>query len=83
MEVSVAALGGYNPGKPGHYSLQARLLPGQSEVTGPGGNTTSANHGDQVTGLTTLGNTVGNNWYMLKAVKKHEAVHEKRFKPGL
>jgi len=67
----------------GHYSMQTRLLPGQHQVTGPGGNTTKANFCDQVTGLTTLGNTAGNKWYMLQAVKRHEAVHESRFKPAL
>jgi hypothetical protein len=67
----------------GRYSLQIRLLPGQSEVTGPRRNTTSANFCDQVTGLATLGNTSGNTWYMLRAVKKHEQVHKSRFVPAL
>lgn len=67
----------------GLYSMQTRLLPGQSEVTGPSGNTTKANFCDQVTGLSTLGNTVGNKWYMLNAVRVHENVHATRFKPAL
>jgi hypothetical protein len=36
-----------------------------------------------VTGLKTLGNTAGNPWYMLKAVKRHEQVHKTRFVPAL
>jgi len=67
----------------GNYSQQVRLLPGQSEVTGPGGNTTQANACAQVTGLTTLGNTAGNPWYMLSAVQAHEDVHLTRFQPAL
>jgi hypothetical protein len=67
----------------GRYSLQIRLLAGQSEVTGPKGNTTNANFCSQVTGLNTLGNTAGNPWYMLRAVKRHEQVHKKRFVPAL
>ena len=67
----------------GRYSLQIRLLPGQSEVTGPKGNTTAANFCSQVIGLTTLGNTAGNTWYMLKAVKRHEQQHKKHFIPAL
>ncbi len=67
----------------GRYSLQIRLLPGQTEVTGPKGNTTAANHCDQVVGLSTLGNTAGNTWYMLRAVKRHEQQHKKHFVPAL
>jgi len=67
----------------GNYSQQVRLLPGQTEVTGPGGNTTQANSCTQVTGLKTLGNTAGNPWYMLAAVQAHENVHLTRFKPAL
>jgi hypothetical protein len=66
----------------GRYSLQIRLLPGQTEVTGPKGNTTSANFCSQVLGLDTLGNTA-DPWYMLRAVKKHEQVHKSRFVPAL
>lgn len=67
----------------GHYSMQVRLLPGQSEITGPGGNTTQANFCDQVENLVNIGNVVGNTWYMIRAVRRHEQVHEKHFKPAL
>lgn len=67
----------------GRYSMQTRLLPGQTEVTGPAGNTTSANFCSQVTGLDTLGNTAGNPWYMIGAVRRHEQVHKSRFVPAL
>jgi hypothetical protein len=67
----------------GAYSQQTRLLPGQSEVTGPGGNSTGANYCSQVKGLKTLGNTAGNPWYILAAVKAHEDVHATRFGPAL
>jgi hypothetical protein len=89
VEVTVSAKKVGNAWQPvvkklvGRYSQQVRLLGGQSEVTGPAGNTTQANFCDQVTGLDTLGNTVGNIWYMLQAVKDHEDVHAKHFGPGL
>ena len=67
----------------GRYSMQTRLLPGQSEVTGPGGNTTKTNFCKQVSGLKALGNQVGNPWYMISAVVAHEQVHESRFLPAL
>ena len=67
----------------GHFSQQVGLLPGQSEVTGPSGNTTKANHCDQAENLAALGNVVGNTWYMKKAVKDHEDVHAAHFGPGL
>lgn len=68
----------------GHYSLQARLLPGQQEVTGPGGNTSQANFCDQVKELKALGFGAGvATWYMLNAVVKHEKVHASRFEPAL
>jgi hypothetical protein len=67
----------------GRYSQQTRLLPGQTEITGPSGNTTQANFCDQATNLASIGNTVGNGWYMIKAVKRHENVHAKHFRPGL
>lgn len=62
----------------GHYSIQTRLLPGVTEVTGPGGNTTSSNYCQQMNNLMTLGNSPV-TWYMLQAVKDHEAVHESHF----
>ena len=67
----------------GNFSQQVRLLAGQSEVTGPAGNTTKTNFCKQVQGLKTLGNTIGNPWYMLQAVKDHEDVHAAHFGPGL
>jgi hypothetical protein len=67
----------------GNFSQQVRLLAGQTEVTGPGGNTAKTNFCKQAKGLKTLGNTVGNPWYMLQAVKDHEDVHAAHFGPGL
>jgi len=67
----------------GHYSMRTRLIPGQKEVTGPAGNTTSANHCTQVQELAALGKCPGGAWYMKSAVKAHEKVHEKRLAPGL
>jgi hypothetical protein len=70
----------------GSFSQQVHLLPGppkQDEVTGPAGNTTKTNFCDQVQGLKTLGNTIGNPWYMLQAVQDHEDVHAAHFGPGL
>jgi hypothetical protein len=67
----------------GRFSMQTRLLPGQSEITGPGGNTTSANFCDQATNLSSIGNTLGNTWYVIEAVRRHEAVHAQRFAPAL
>ncbi len=67
----------------GHYSLQARLLPGQGEVTGIGGNTTVANFCKQVTDLGDLGKDPATTWYMLSAVFAHERVHEKSMLPSL
>lgn len=67
----------------GRYSLQASLLAGQKEITGPAGNTTSANFCAQCENLKSLGNTPGNTWYIRRAVVAHENVHATRFKPGL
>jgi hypothetical protein len=67
----------------GRFSMQTRLLPGQNEITGPTGNTTDANHCDQVTNLQSLGNIAGSTWYMLSAVKRHEQVHADHFLPAL
>jgi hypothetical protein len=67
----------------GHYSMQTSLLAGQTEITGPAGNTTSANFCSQCENLKSLGNTVGNTWYIIRAVVAHERVHATRFKPGL
>lgn len=61
----------------GDYSLQAQLLAGVNEVTGPGGNTTQPNHASQIGGLGSLGDTCpGDPWYMVAAVQAHEHVHE-------
>jgi len=66
----------------GDYSLQTRLLPHQTEVTGPGGNTTQANFCDQVTSLNGLTHH-SLNWFMISAVQAHEDVHLTRFQPAL
>ena len=66
----------------GHYSLRTRLVRRNAEVTGPGGNTTSANHCTQVEELNRLGKC-GGSWYMLAAVDAHEQVHEKKLAPAL
>ena len=64
----------------GNWSLQARLLPGRTEVTGIGGNTTAANYCNQINDLNSL---FGVNWYMLAAVVAHETVHSTRLLPAL
>lgn len=50
----------------------SRQLPGQAEPTL--GNSTAGNFCAQVTDLNALGHCAG-NWYMLAAVRAHEAVH--------
>lgn len=67
----------------GHFSLQARLIPGQVEITGPGGNTTQTNYCSQCENLKELGNTLTNSWYVLAAVQSHENIHATRFYPAL
>jgi peptidoglycan hydrolase-like protein with peptidoglycan-binding domain len=72
----------------GNYSLQFRILPTQTEVTGPGGNTTAANYCQQITELNNLGHCTGvtplpANWYMISAVLAHERVHASRFRDAL
>lgn len=68
----------------GNYSLQYRILPTQTEVTGPGGNTTAANFCAQVTELNALGNCGATaRWYMQSAVLAHERVHATRLRPAL
>jgi peptidoglycan hydrolase-like protein with peptidoglycan-binding domain len=68
----------------GNYSLQHRILPPQTEVTGPGGNTTAANFCAQVTELNALGNPLATAlWYMDSAVLAHERVHATRLRPAL
>jgi len=75
----------------GQYSQQSRLFPGQQEVTGPGGNSTSDNFCPQVTELAAFGfqyaSCAGSppyaTWYMLEAVKQHELVHSDSLKAAL
>jgi len=68
----------------GDYSEQVRLLPGQQEVTGPGGNTTQGNFCAQATELDALGfGPPQAIWYMITAVQAHEDVHLSRFRPAL
>jgi hypothetical protein len=55
----------------------SRQIPGQQEPTT--GNSTSGNFCQQVSDLDNLGNCPG-NWYMLSAVKAHEAVHVQEWK---
>jgi hypothetical protein len=51
----------------------SRHVAGEREPTV--GNSTAANFCPQVTDLDALGNCPGGNWYMLAAVRAHEAVH--------
>ncbi len=66
----------------GNYSIQARLVAGINEVTGPGGNTAEANYCDQMNNLNSL-NPASPGWYMLGAVQAHENVHATRLLPAL
>ena len=70
-------------GLTGNYSLQARLPPGYTEVTGPGGNTTAANFCAQARELNALGVCPGGSWLMRSAVVAHERVHASRFRLAL
>ncbi len=70
-------------GLTGNYSLQARLIPTETEVTGPGGNTNQGNFCRQARELNALGVCPGGRWYMLAAVQAHENVHLTRFLPAL
>ena len=63
----------------GNYSIQAVLIAGCTEVTGPGGNTTQANWATQVANLNSLN---GPLWYMVAAVGAHEQVHADHFDDG-
>jgi len=56
----------------------SRQLGGQVEPTT--GNSTAVNFCGQVTDLDSLGTCPGGNWYMLAAVKAHEAVHVEEWK---
>ncbi|MCB1742231.1 MAG: peptidoglycan-binding protein, partial [Gammaproteobacteria bacterium] len=66
----------------GNYSLQARLLPGSQEVTGPGGNTTAANYCAQVRDLANP-HCPGMAWDMIRATVEHERVHARFFRAAL
>ncbi len=66
----------------GQYSEEWRLLPEQTEVTGPLGNTTPANYCAQVTELGAFGDCPG-VWYKEVAVKAHEDTHRLRLEPAL
>lgn len=66
----------------GHYSVQVRLLPGVTEVTGIGGNTTEANYCDQITNLNLLG-VSAQRWYMISAIQAHENEHMAGLLPTL
>lgn len=63
----------------GNYSIQATLIAGCTEVTGPGGNTTRSNWVAQVANLSSLN---GPTWYMVAAVQAHEQVHADKFDNG-
>jgi peptidoglycan hydrolase-like protein with peptidoglycan-binding domain len=66
----------------GNYSMQTRLLPGVTEVTGPAGNTNAGNYCAQINDLNSLG-APGSVWYMLSAVVAHERVHARQFRTAL
>ena len=66
----------------GRYSKQLRLLPGVTEVTGPGGNSTPWNYAHQVTDLR-AGTPRHGAWFMLRAVDEHESIHAQRMLPAL
>jgi peptidoglycan hydrolase-like protein with peptidoglycan-binding domain len=69
-------------GVTGNYSMQTRLLPGVTEVTGPTGNTNAGNYCAQINDLDSLG-APGSVWYMLSAVVAHERVHARQFRAAL
>ncbi|SEL12546.1 eCIS core domain-containing protein [Nitrosovibrio tenuis] len=69
-------------GVTGNYSLQTRLLPGVTEVTGPAGNTTAANYCAQINDLNSLTHAAA-AWFMLSAVLAHERVHARQFRAAL
>ena len=94
VEITITAVqrnGSWMPqvtGLLGLYSLQARRMPGQEEVTGPSGNTTQATFCEQLRSLEMLGidrsaPNMATPWYMLEAVVVHEQVHEQHLLPAL
>lgn len=66
----------------GNYSLQARRIPGVSEVTGPGGNTTAGNFCAQVTDMSSL-SINASRWFMVSAIVAHERTHESKFQGAM
>ncbi|HYK03235.1 MAG TPA: hypothetical protein VE974_15865 [Thermoanaerobaculia bacterium] len=70
-------------GLTGDYSIQAQLVAGVQEVTGPPpGNTTQANYCQQMSDLHGQA-PPGAQWYMLAAVVAHEQYHVTHFQPAL
>ncbi|EHQ30347.1 hypothetical protein [Mucilaginibacter paludis] len=71
----------------GHYYSTSRLMPGTTEVTGPGGNTNSSNYCQQMDDLNNLGSNPSGigatTWYMLSAIIAHENFHIGRLLPSL
>ncbi|MBV9546590.1 MAG: hypothetical protein JOY61_19645 [Chloroflexi bacterium] len=68
----------------GQYSLQARLVGNQTQLTGTG-DTTRDNYIDQLAGLMSHGLRFPDkqSWYVVEAVERHEAVHASRILPSL
>jgi|GEM_PF-2384270 len=66
----------------GNYSVKTRLLPGVSEVTGPGGNTSEENFCHQIKDLSNLGLTYG-DWFMEDAILTHERFHATKMRKAL
>ena len=69
-------------GVTGNYSIQTRLLPGISEVTGPGGNTNEENYCDQIRDLSNL-SLAYSEWYMEDAILAHEREHASKIREAL
>jgi hypothetical protein len=68
----------------GRYSMEARLLPGVRQVKGPGKNTTKGNFREQLADLEALAPPGAKvRWYMIEAVRAHEAVHAAHLDPVL
>jgi hypothetical protein len=85
IEIGVRCEGGYFKAEllslEGKFSSQARLLPGQRELTGVA-DSTEENYCDQVTELAAGGFCPG-KWALIELVRQHERVHESRLKPAL
>jgi hypothetical protein len=68
----------------GNYSITARLLPHQKEITGSEGDTTEENYKAQVNSLRAWQvHTSEHEWYVLEAVIAHEEGHLTHFLPAL